>query len=136
MKKENRAIVAHLDDALADLEMAELGAAKGNRHAAFHLQQAAEKLATAIRLMRGLLGNKTHSIETLVKGDGRVPGLPEGDPWIERLEPFFDLSQYATTYRYPTPSGKRKPGPSSEEARDIAKRIRALIDRAQQELSQ
>jgi hypothetical protein len=35
-----------------------------------------------------------------------------GTPWLRVLEP---LSAYATTYRYPSPTGKRKGGPSNDE---------------------
>ncbi len=134
---KDRGIVAHLDDALDDLQMAELGAKADNRQAAFHLQQAAEKLTKAIRLMRELLSNKSHDLEELALGSPHgLKGLPEGDPWIDRLRPFFSLTIYATTFRYPTPGGKRKPGPARDEVLDTAKKLRGLVATARSELNE
>lgn len=98
-------VAAFLDDAEDDLELAEYGAKTGNRHAAFHLQQAAEKLVRAVRLVRGLGSTKDHDLLRLLDGGGALAPLPPADPWRADLESLADLSQYATTYRYPTPSG-------------------------------
>jgi len=77
--------------------------------AAFHLEQAAEKLVKAVRLGRGLRVTADHNLEAL------VDELAEDDPWREKLRVLEPLSAYATTYRYPSPTGKRKGGPSSDE---------------------
>jgi len=62
-----RVIVAYLDDVDLDLDAAKrLVAAPPNRLAAFHLQQAAEKLIKAVRLGRGLRVTAEHNIEVLV----------------------------------------------------------------------
>lgn len=54
-KGEPRVIAAYLDDVDLDLDAAKrLIADPPNRFAAFHLQQAAEKLVKAIRLNHGL----------------------------------------------------------------------------------
>jgi hypothetical protein len=70
--------------------------------AANHLQQAAEKILSAVRLHRGLLNTKDHDLVILI--DGRPVGeprpLPDGDPWRERFRPLEPLSAYATTFRY------------------------------------
>ncbi len=102
---------------------------KPQRFAAFHLQQAAEKLVKAVRLHRGLFATKEHNLEIL------IAELPEGDSWRERLEQFEPLSAFATTYRYPTHTkGWRKPGPLPEKLLEIAGAIEALLPVARKEL--
>ncbi len=110
--------------------MAEFGARTGNRHAAFHLQQAAEKLVRAVRLTTGLDSTKQHDIQRLLEGDGAFARLPIDHPLYSELESFDVLTQYATTYRYPTPTGKRKPGPDAAEIEAFVVRIRSVIVRA------
>jgi hypothetical protein len=75
-----------------------------NRFAAFHLEHAAEKLVKAARLGRGLRVTADHNIEAL------VDELPTDDPWRTKLRVLEPLAVYATTYRYPSPTGKRKGG--------------------------
>lgn len=58
---EPRVLEAHFEYVEYDLELADAGARTGNPLAAFHLQQAAEKLVTAVRLHRGLLPRPTAS---------------------------------------------------------------------------
>jgi hypothetical protein len=54
-RQPSRQVVAYLDDAEADLQAADALAAIGNRFAAYHLEQAAEKLIRAVRAHRGLI---------------------------------------------------------------------------------
>jgi HEPN domain-containing protein len=129
-KEDLRVIVAYLDDVKDDLDAARrLLADPPNRHAAFHLQQAAEKLVKAVRLTRGLRITAEHNIEVL------VDELPHDDVWHAKLTILEPLSIYATSYRYPSPMGKRKSGPSHDEALVWIKTIagltaeaRALVD--------
>lgn len=51
---------------------------------------------------------------------------------VRVLEP---LSAYATTYRYPSPTGKRKGGPSSNEVLVWIKTITGLIADARLEFA-
>lgn len=96
-------IAAYLDDVDLDLDAAKrLIAEPPNRLAAFHLQQAAEKLIKAVRLDRGLRVTVEHNLELLI-GE-----LPRDDPWRTKLIVLESLSSYATSYRYPSPSGRRK----------------------------
>jgi len=81
-----------------------------NRFAAFHLQQAAEKLVKTVQLARGLRITKEHDLEIL------VDGLPHDDVWRTKLAALEPLSNYATAFRYPSSAGKRKSGPSNDEA--------------------
>ena len=97
-----RVISAYLDDVAAELDAAtRLATPPPSRFAAFHLQQAAEKLVKAVRLHRGMPATADHNIRAL------VADLPQNDPWVLVLEPLGTLSAYATAYRYPTPGGRR-----------------------------
>ncbi|RLB55697.1 MAG: hypothetical protein DRJ42_05510 [Deltaproteobacteria bacterium] len=109
-RPDARVIGAYLDDVEVELDAAKrLIVDPPNRLAAFHLQQAAEKLVKAVRLSRGLHLTASHNLEAL------VAELPSDDAWREKLAKLDGLSAYATTYRYPTPSGKRKAGPQRDE---------------------
>lgn len=114
-------IGAYLDDVVDDLEaVRRLAAAPSSRHAAFHLQQAA-KLVKAVRLHRGLFATADHQIDALL-GD-----LADDDPWRTKLSPLGSLSVYATAFRYPSPTGKRKPGPGASELNQWMEKIAALV---------
>lgn len=120
-----RVIAAYLDDVELELEAAtRLIANPPNRLAAFHLQQGAEKLVKAVRLAAGLRVTADHNLEVL------VDELPHGDPWRTKLRVLEPLSAYATTYRYPSPTGKRKGGPNSDDVRVWMQTIAALCAEA------
>jgi HEPN domain-containing protein len=120
-----RVVAAYLDDADLGLDAARrLIADPPNRLAGFHLQQAAEKLVKAVRLHRGVRITAEHSIEILV-GE-----LPDGDPWRAQLSVLEALSGYATSFRYPSPTGKRKDGPGHDEVLGWIQAIGALITEA------
>jgi len=91
-----------------------------NRFAAFHLQQAAEKLVKAVWLGHGLRVTAEHNIELL------VDALPHDTVWRAKLAILEPLSGYATSYRYPSPMGKRKSGPSGDEVLVWIKTIAGL----------
>jgi hypothetical protein len=55
-----------------------------------------------------------------------VDELPHNDPWRAKLRVLEPLSAYATTYRYPSPTGKRKGGPSADEVLVWVKTITEL----------
>ena len=66
--EDRRVIVAYLDDADLDRDAAKrLMADPPNRLAAFHVQQAAEKLVKAIQLVRGVRITAEHSIARLLE---------------------------------------------------------------------
>ena len=124
-KNSLRVIAAYLDDVDVDLDAGRrLVAEPANRMAAFHLQQAAEKLVKAIRLSRGVRLTAEHSIELLVEE------FSQDDPWRAKLIALEPLSVYATTFRYPSPSGKRKDGLSSDEVLGWIRTIAALCAEA------
>jgi HEPN domain-containing protein len=73
-RPDPRVIAAYLDDVDLELDAARrLIENPPNRFAAFHLQQAAEKLVKAARLGRGIRITNDHNIELL------VDELPPGD---------------------------------------------------------
>ena len=116
-------IVAYLDDVGGELEAARrLSEDPPSRFAAFHLQQAAEKLVKAVRLHRGLFATADHNILALVED------LPADDAWRAKLSALGTLSAYATTFRYPSPAGKRKPGLSGKDVHEWIERLSALVD--------
>lgn len=124
-KPDPRVITAYLDDVAVELDAAKrLVVDPPNRLAAFHLEQAAEKLVKAVRLARGLRVTADHNIEAL------VDELPIDDAWRVKLRVLEPLSAYATTYRYPSPTGKRKGGPSNDEVLVWIKAIEGLTAEA------
>ncbi len=130
IRPELRVVVAYLEDAEQELVAVDrLLAPPANRLAAFHLQQAAEKLVKAVRLARGLQATKEHRLEILLND------LPEDDRWRVEFESFVSLGAYATAYRYPTPTGTRKPGPPAAEMASVAHALRLLLERLRQEVT-
>lgn len=122
-------IASFLEDVDFELEAAtRLAQDPPVRFAAFHLQQAAEKLIKAVRLHRGLYPTADHNLSAL------VAGLPEGDVWREKLEHLGPLSAFATAYRYPSPTGRLKAGPTSADLRGWIGQIRALAAEARASL--
>ncbi len=124
----NPAVMAYLDEVAGELDaVRRLVQTPPNRTAAFHLQQAAEKLVKAVRLHRGIPATIDHNIEVL------IASLPEGEPWRVKLSPFEWLSAFATAYRYPSPKGKRNPGPAADRLLADAGAIELLLQEARSE---
>lgn len=125
----NPVVTGYLEEVDAELDaVARLMTPPPNRLAAFHLQQAAEKLTKALRLSRGLPATKEHRVALLLED------LAETDPWRAALLPLDRHSQYATAYRYPGVSGRVKGGPTESEIKDSIQEIRALLEQARGEL--
>ena len=130
--KRKKALAKLLQAASLDLDAARrLLADPPNVLAANHLQQAAEKLISAVRLHRGLINTKDHDLVILI--DGRPGGeprpLPEGDPWRDRFRPLEPLSAYATTFRY-----SLSPTPKIETLQNMLTTLTRLYDLARAEL--
>jgi HEPN domain len=130
--KRKKPIAKLLQAASLDLDAARrLLTDPPNVLAANHLQQAAEKIISAVRLHRGLLNTKDHDLVILIDGrPGSEPRpLPEGDPWRDRFRPLEPLSAYATTFRY-----SLSPTPKIEILRDMLVTLTELYDLARAEL--
>lgn len=131
-RRRIKPITKLLDAARLDLDAAaRLLADPPNILAANHLQQAAEKILSAVRLHRGLLNTKDHDLVILI--DGRPAGeprpLPDGDPWRDLFRPLESLSAYATTFRY-----SLTPAPKIDDLKSILKTLIGLHDTARAEL--
>jgi HEPN domain len=129
---KKKPIARLLEAARLDLDAAtRLLAEPPNVLAATHLQRAAEKIVSAVRLHRGLLNTKDHDLVILI--DGRPQGeprpLPAGDPWRDRFRPLESLSAYATTFRY-----SLTPMPKIDDLRRILATLLDLHNTARTEL--
>ena len=93
-----RRIATQLELADQDVEAAILLAQHGNRYAAFHCQQASEKLIKAVLDRRGIEYGAEHHLDVL------VDKLSDTDKWKARLRVLEKHSPYAT------PSGMRSRG--------------------------
>ena len=123
-----RRIAAFLDLAGQDADAARTLASTNNRYAAYHCQQAAEKLIKAVLLHRGLESGTEHRLDVL------VDELQDGDPWKAKLRPLEVYLPYATTYRYPTPGGRIVAAPDMAQVSADASAIDALIKEARANL--
>ncbi len=112
-----------------DVEAAKVLSQARNRYAAYHCQQALEKLVKALLLGRDIESGVEHRLDVLV---GKIP---DSDPWKAVLRPLDSYTPYATTFRYPTPGGRIPSAPSPEETHADAERIAALLERARVELA-
>jgi HEPN domain-containing protein len=127
MSVEKR-VAAYLELDTKDAEAAELLMAGGNRYAAYHMQQALEKLTKALLLAKGIEAGIEHRLEELFKR------FAADDPWPPRLVPLASYSAYATAFRYPTPGGRIPADPSADTIRRDLVVVRDLIVRARDEL--
>lgn len=123
-----RRIESFLDLAGADATAALVLAGSKNRYAAYHCQQAIEKLVKAVLLHRGKEAGVEHHLDVL------VAKLADGDLWKARLRPFEGYSPYATAWRYPAPGGRIPKVPDPTEVASDARKIEALIADARAEL--
>ncbi|HEX7842374.1 MAG TPA: HEPN domain-containing protein [Kofleriaceae bacterium] len=138
--QSSRVVAAYLDDAQAELEAFDALVAIGSRFAAYHLEQAAEKLIRAMRIHRGLVVTNTHDIVLLIDGHPGDPSkeprpLPDGDPWRARMREHEWLSKFATAYRYPTSTGRRDRGPTEDELKKAKQKLAEHLALARKELS-
>jgi HEPN domain-containing protein len=87
--------------------------------AAFHCQQAVEKLLKGFLTLAGRRGGKTHSLARL--GNAAAESFPE---IAELVAVARGWSRWAVDFRYPTSKGRMKPAPSEDELQ----RALAVID--------
>jgi len=139
-KQRSRVVASYLDDVAAELEAFDALVAVGSRFAAFHLEQAAEKLIRAVRIHRKLVVTNTHDIVLLIDGHPDDPSreprpLPDGDPWRARMREHEWLSKFATAFRYPTSTGRRDQGPTDDELRKAKQKLAEHLALARKELT-
>ncbi len=127
MSKQRR-IETQLFLAQEDVDAALLLATKNNRYAAFHCQQAAEKLIKALLDHRGIEFGAEHHLDVL------VDKLSDADPWKPVLRGLEKYSPYATTFRYAKPAGGLMPAPDPAVVAKDAHEIGELIKKARIEV--
>jgi HEPN domain-containing protein len=108
-----------------DLEVADTLRSTHGRPAAFHLQQAAEKLLKAVLTAEGIDFPKGHHIGAL------AASLPEAHPWRADLMALDGLSSFATALRYPMPGGALPTAPEVPELASASDRLTRLLDEVQ-----
>ena len=96
-------------------------AAHGNHYAAYHCQQAAEKLIRALLLQHDIEPGLGHHLDVLI---GK---LPESEPWKAKLMVLHKYTPYATTYRYATSGGRVPASPDAAGVMADAAHIAELI---------
>jgi HEPN domain-containing protein len=99
---------------------------EGNIYTATHAQQAAEKLG------RALLTAENSHVNTRQVGhrlDVQFDLIADENPFKARLSAHSYLEAYATTFRYPTPSGKmnRLDEKAAERVKSSVSDLNALI---------
>ena len=93
------------------------------RHAAFNIEQAAEKLLKAVlRTEEISFSSNHHQLGAL------AALLPESHIWRADLATFDGFTCYATAVRYPTGSGRMPEEPDATELRQGFDHVSALID--------
>jgi HEPN domain-containing protein len=92
------------------------------RHAAFNIEQAAEKLLKAVLSTEGITFNAGHQLGAL------AAMLPAGHIWRADLATFDDFTSYATAVRYPTGSGRMPQEPDAADLHEGLKRVAMLLD--------
>ena len=91
--------------AKGDLDDARHLADASSRNAIYLCEQAAEKVILAVVASEGKHGNIQHMLDKL------VDLIPDENPLKPQLRKLQDLGFFATSYRYPSPSGNVKPQP-------------------------
>jgi HEPN domain-containing protein len=104
-----------------DLAGARLLASADNRNAVYLCEQAAEKVIRALLTAEGEHAGIRHQLDEM------VDLVPDENPIKPALRAIERLAAYATTYRYPTATGRIKASPDKAELdADIANVQRAL----------
>ncbi len=104
-----------------DLEGAVLLASSGNRNAIYLCEQAAEKIIRAVLTSEGKHAGIKHHLDEM------VDMVPDENPLKPALRDIEDLAAYATTFRYPTSSGRIPSSPSSTQTADLARKVEKAL---------
>ena len=107
-----------------DLEGARLLATSRNRNAVYLCEQAAEKVIRAVLTSEGKHAGVRHQFDAM--GDL----VPDENPLKPALRSIEHLAAYATSYRYPTASGRVQPAPASASMAAAIAGVEAALVRA------
>ena len=89
--------------------------------AAFHLQQAAEKLLKAVLSVEGITFGAKHQLGQLAEL------LPANHLWRPDLMAFDTYTTYATSTRYPLPGGAMPRAPAKKDIEEGLKDVKSLV---------
>lgn len=92
-----------------------------SRGAAYHLEQAAEKIIRAIAASEDVRVGLGHEL------DNFVSQIPDSNPYKTRCKAVQDLKRYATSYRYPTSQGRTMKPPTSEYFEEQYQQVAHLL---------
>lgn len=115
-------VTGYIALAREDLAVARMLMADHPRHAAFNIEQAAEKLLKAVLTAEGIrFPTSHHQLGAL------AALLPEDHLWRADLMAFDDFTSYATAVRYPTPGGGLPSDPDDAELQRGWSEVSALV---------
>jgi len=117
-------IASYLRIASEDLAGARQLSATGNRNAMYLCSQAAEKIIRAVLTSEGKNAGIKHQLDEL------VDLIPDENPLKPGLRAIQDLTDYATSYRYPSPKGRIKTPPSKAAFEHDADAVQAALEGA------
>jgi HEPN domain-containing protein len=92
--------------------------------AAFHCQQAAEKILKGFLVCSGTDFRRTHDLREL--GDAVVAARPDMAELVRAVE---DWTVWATAYRYPSAEGSPEPEPTPDELQKALRVVDSLASR-------
>lgn len=104
-----------------DLDAARALALTKNRNAIDHCEQAAEKVIRAVMTSESLLAGTNHLLARM------VDQIPDANPLKPALRGIEHLAAFATSYRYPTSTGRILPTPSEAEVTEAIRRVDAVL---------
>jgi HEPN domain-containing protein len=118
----NGHVTSYIALAKEDLAVARKLMAEHPRHAAFNIEQAAEKLLKAVLTAEGIrFSTSHHQLGAL------AALLPEDHLWRADLMAFDDFTSYATAVRYPKPGGGMPNEPEDAELQTGWAEVSALV---------
>ena len=82
----------------------------GSRNAVYHAEQCAEHVVLALAQAEGIHFDRSYQHQL----DRMVEALPNENSFRQPLKAVTWLEAYATTYRYPTPTGRIREPPRSK----------------------
>ena len=116
------AVASYIALAKEDLAVAAKLIANHPRHAAFNVEQAAEKLLKAVLTAEGIrFPTSHHQLGAL------AALLPASHLWRADLMAFDDFTSYATALRYPMPGGGMPSDPEDADLRQGWQEVSALV---------
>src|SRR5215470_16278031 len=95
----------------------------GSRNAVYHAAQCAEHIILAFAQVEGIHFDRSYHHQL----DRMVASLPNENSFKQRLKAVTWLEAYATTYRYPTPTGRIREPPPPEKLSDVLKILERLL---------